>query len=135
MDYTIIDAYAKYLKSKNVNGVLINGTTGEGQALSKEERCNLAVAWKLACTKYKITIMIQIGGAPIADVIDMAIHAEKIKADAVLCLPELYFKPKTEVDLVRYIGTVAKYCPKTPFFYYHFPKSSSVDRKSCHYHI
>lgn len=117
------------MKSKNVNGVLINGTTGEGQALSKEERFKLAEAWKVACTKYAITMMVQIGGAPIADVIDLAIHAEKIKADAVLCLPELYFKPKTETDLVKYIATVAKYCPNTPFLYYHFPKSSSVDCK------
>lgn len=117
------------MKSNQVHGALVNGTSGEGMTLSKDERKKLAEKWKAACLKHSLTLMIQIGGAPIADVIDLAIHAEEIGADAVLCLPELYFKPQTETDLVKYVDRIAKNCSKTPFLYYHIPKYTKVDCK------
>jgi len=71
--------------------------------------------------------MIQIGGAPLADVIELAIHAESIKVDSILCLPELYFKPKTEEELVKYLKEISEFCPNTPLLYYHIPWMSGVN--------
>lgn len=59
-----------------------------------------------------------------------AIHAESIKVDSVLCLPELYFKPKTEEELVKYLKDIAQFCPTTPVLYYHIPWMSGVNCKT-----
>ena len=129
MDYSVIDKYCGYLKSKGVNGVLVNGTTGEGTCLRLDERKRLAEEWLTASRKYGVTMMIQIGGCDIHSVFELAQHAEQIGVDCVLTLPDLFFKPKIEEDLVKYIKTVAQHCPTRPFYYYHIPRMSGVDCK------
>ncbi|XP_031634646.1 N-acetylneuraminate lyase-like [Contarinia nasturtii] len=125
--YDVIDEYCSYLKAKGVNGVLVNGTTGEGTCLRLDERKRLAEEWLKACRKYGMTMMVQIGGCDILGVYELAQHAEKIGVDCVLCLPDLFFKPKIEEDLVSYINGIVKYCPTRPFYYYHIPRMSGVD--------
>lgn len=71
--------------------------------------------------------MVQIGGAAVSSVYDLAEHAEEKKADAVLCLPDLFFKPTCAEDLVDYLKKVAEHCPTRPFFYYHIPSFSKVN--------
>lgn len=112
-----------------MDGALVNGTSGEGSCLRLDERKRLAELWQVACKKYGVTLMVQIGGCDILSVFELAQHAEKIRADCILCLPDLFFKPKTEEDLVSYIKSITRYCPKTPFYYYHIPRMSGVDCK------
>lgn len=50
-----------------------------------------------------------------------------LKVDAVLCLPELYFKPKTVEKLVEYLKDIAVHCADIPLYYYHIPKLTNVD--------
>uniref|UniRef100_A0A1Q3FDN6 N-acetylneuraminate lyase n=1 Tax=Culex tarsalis TaxID=7177 RepID=A0A1Q3FDN6_CULTA len=123
----IVDPYAKLLKSKGVNAVLVNGTSGEGMLMTVQERKSVAEAWSAACLKYGLVLMVQIGGAPYPDVVDLAKHAEGLGVDGVLCLPELYFKPKTPEKLTEYLKNVASHCPETPFFYYHIPMFTDVN--------
>ena len=40
----------------------VNGTTGEGTALSMEERCKVTEAWAAVVKETKQHLMIQIGG-------------------------------------------------------------------------
>lgn len=129
MNYDGIDEYCKYLKTNGVDGVLVNGTSGEGSCLRLDERKRLAEVWLAASKKYGVTLMLQIGGIDILSVFELAQHAEKIGVDCVLCLPDLFFKPKIEEDLVDYIKSIARYCPTRPLYYYHIPRMSGVDRK------
>lgn len=129
VNYDIIDKYCEYLKKSGVHGVLINGTSGEGSCLSTDERKRLAEEWLKACRKYSVVMMLQIGGCFMEGVFELAEHAEKIGVDCVLCLPDLFFKPKIEEDLVDYIKSIARHCPTRPFYYYHIPKMSGVDGK------
>lgn len=126
VNYEIIDPYAKYLKQKKIEAVLVNGTSGEGMLMNVEERKQVTEAWKKACDDNGIVLMVQIGGAPYPDVVELAKHAEKLGVDGVLCLPELYFKPKSPEKLTEYLKNVATYCPTTPFFYYHIPMFTDV---------
>lgn len=119
------------LKEKRVRGVLVNGTSGEGMLLTAAERMAVTEAWQRSCTEHGITMMVQIGGAPFPDVVQLAEHAAKINADAVLCLPELYFKPKSIEALVAYLKAVASHCPTIPFFYYHIPMFTDVNGEPC----
>jgi len=122
-----IDEYAEFLSKKGIKGVLVNGTSGEGPVMSIDERKLVSEIWKSACKKYNITMMVQIGGASLKDVITLARHAESLKVDAVLCLPDLYFKPKTVDHLVVYLQNIGKYCPNTPLLYYHIPMFTSLN--------
>ncbi|XP_059616379.1 N-acetylneuraminate lyase B-like [Phlebotomus argentipes] len=123
----LIDPYAKWLKERGIQAVLVNGTTGEGMSMSVSERKTTAEEWQKACRKHGMTLMLQIGGVPFVDVAELAKHADQLGVDAVLCLPELYFKPKTEPDLVKYLAKVATHCPKTPLLYYHIPVNTGVN--------
>lgn len=98
--------------------------------MKNDERKKCAEEWLKACRKHKLTCMIQIGGTGVSDVHELAAHAEHIGVDAVLCLPDLFFKPTTTKDLVQYTKQVAEHCPTRPFFYYHFPKRTGVTGQS-----
>ncbi|XP_022121419.2 N-acetylneuraminate lyase-like [Pieris rapae] len=74
-----------------------------------------------------LKVIVQVGGASLPDVIKMAQHAEKCKVDAIMTLPELYFRPKTAEHLVSYLELVNKAAPSLPLLYYHFPLMTGVN--------
>lgn len=127
MRYDVIDKYAGWLKQKGINGVLVNGTAGEGVCQRIDERIKNVDEWLISCRKYDLKCMVHVGGTSVASVHDLAEHAERSGADAVLCLPELFFKPTCEEDLVDYLKNVAEHCPTRPLFYYHYPAFSKVN--------
>lgn len=122
-----IDAYAEHLHANGVDGVLVNGTTGEGPALRLDERLRLAEHWLQASRRHGLSMMLQIGGAALPDVLRMAVHADTLGVDAVLLLPELYFRPRSEMALVEYCRLVAEHCSSTPLLYYHIPAQTGVN--------
>ncbi|KAK9876155.1 hypothetical protein WA026_011271 [Henosepilachna vigintioctopunctata] len=122
----IINDYAKFLSKSGLNGILVNGTTGEGPSLSKSERLEVAEEWRAATLNTKQHLMVQIGGAPLCDVVELAKHAERIGVDSLLCLPELYFKPQTTSQLIDYLKIISDAAPNTPLLYYHIPQFTEV---------
>ncbi|XP_015119736.1 N-acetylneuraminate lyase isoform X2 [Diachasma alloeum] len=96
-------------------------------SMSVPERKQVAETWANAAKTTKQHLMIQVGGAPLPDVVELAKHAEQIKADAILCLPELYFKPTNAEQLINYLKIVGEAAPATPLLYYHIPMFSGVD--------
>lgn len=50
--------------------------------------------------------------------------------DALLCLPELYFKPRNIQELVNYLKSIAVHVPEMPIFYYHIPMLTNLMCKS-----
>uniref|UniRef100_A0ABD2VW42 N-acetylneuraminate lyase n=1 Tax=Trichogramma kaykai TaxID=54128 RepID=A0ABD2VW42_9HYME len=127
LNVSVVPDYAKFLVSKNIQGILVNGSTGEGTCLTIEERKKITEAWAAAVKETKQHLMIQVGGAALKDVKELAAHAESLGVDSILCLPELYFKPTTPDDLIEYLHQVAESAPSTPLFYYDFPKATMVN--------
>lgn len=127
INFDVIEPYAKILKSKGINAILVNGTSGEGMSLSVDERKKVTEKWSEVCKKLDILLMVQIAGCPFADVKELAKHAAELHVDGVLCLPELYFKPKTVEKLVDYMSDIAHHCPWVPLYYYHIPMFTQVD--------
>ncbi|XP_031834473.1 N-acetylneuraminate lyase [Nomia melanderi] len=123
----VIPQYADYLSKKKITGVLVNGTTGEGPSMSVAERKLVTEAWANAVKTTKQHLMVQIGGASLPDVLELAKHAESLKVDSLLCLPELYFKPTTTNQLTEYLKLVSKAAPNTPLLYYHIPMFTNVN--------
>ncbi|KAM0736754.1 N-acetylneuraminate lyase [Formica fusca] len=127
LNLDIIPQYATYLAKKGINGILVNGTSGEGTSMSVTERKFIAEAWVKATKSTKQHLMIQIGGAPLPDVIELAKHADSLRVDSILCLPELYFKPTTPQQLIEYLERIGKAAPNTPLLYYHIPMLTNVN--------
>lgn len=123
----IIEEYGRTLKESGISAVLVNGTSGEGMSMNVNERKLVTEKWYQVCQKFDIILMVQISGCCFRDVIDLAKHAEELKVDGVLCLPELYFKPKDIQSLVRYLKKISIYCPSIPIYYYHIPMFTNVE--------
>lgn len=127
LDLDSIPVYADYLKTKHITGVLVNGTTGEHVLMSPAERKLVTEVWVKAAPKFGLTLMVHVGGSSLPDVLDMASHAESLSVPGILCLPDLFFKPKTPQQLIDYLKLVSNAAPKTPLFYYHNPGYSGVN--------
>lgn len=130
LNIDIIDKYVQYLSKNGMHGILVNGMSGEGMTLRVDERKLVAEEWMKAARKYQMPMMLNIGGADIADVYDMAQHAEKLGVDAVLILPDFFYHPHTEEDMVQYMQDVAQYCPSRPMMYYHVPMMINMHSKT-----
>lgn len=126
VNYDIIDKYAHHLKTIGFHGVMVLGSTGEGMTLTIEERMRLAEKWYEVTRKYDLKMLLNIGGVALPEIYILAEHAEKLKVDAVMLMPDLFYKPKIEEDLVYYIKDIVKYIPTRPVFYYHIPIMTDV---------
>ncbi|KAJ8979646.1 hypothetical protein NQ317_001353 [Molorchus minor] len=127
VNYKLIHPYAKFLKACGVKGILINDVMGEGMSLTTEERKSLTEFWVEICKEKNQFLMVQIGGAPMKSVIDMAIHAEKMKVGAIVLMPDLYNRPKNHLDLIRYIKIISDYTESVPILYHHYPKYTQIN--------
>ncbi|XP_051169284.1 N-acetylneuraminate lyase-like [Leptopilina boulardi] len=127
LNLEIIPEYAKFLAKQKITGVLIGGTVAEGQALSLNERKALTEEWVKASKLEKLHLMVQVGGAPLPDVLELAKHAESLKVDSLLTLPEVYFRPTNGKELATYLRLVSNAAPKTPLFYYYTPRRAPVN--------
>ncbi|KOB71521.1 putative N-acetyl neuraminate lyase [Operophtera brumata] len=96
-------------------------------SLAVADRKKVVDAWVVAGRTTRLHIQVQVGGAPLADVLDLAQYCQAAGVDSLLTLPELYFKPATVQDLVSYVELVAKAAPKLPVLYYHIPAMSKVE--------
>lgn len=115
--------------------MFVNGVTGEGTTLRVDERKRLAEEWLKVSRKHGLTMVLCIGGADIADVYDMCEHAEKIGVDCIVLLPDLFYKPRIEEDLVNYFKDITKYVSRVPLYYYHVPEYTGVKCKFIFYSL
>lgn len=124
-----INRYAEWLRSQMISGVLINGVVGEGPIMRVRERKANCEYWQRAAVRHNLMIMVQVGGAPLPDVLSLAAHAELVRVSGVVTLPELFYRPQNVDQLVQYCQNVSSRCPTRPFFYYHMPSMTGVERK------
>ena len=127
LNLTIIPKYYEFLKSNNVSGAFICGSTGEGVSLTLLEKKAVAEAWAY-CTKTdaNFTLMMFLGGTCIADCQELAIHANEIGVDAISFTAPFYFKPANAEMLAQACMEVASVVPEMPFYYYHIPVLTGV---------
>ncbi|EZA53418.1 N-acetylneuraminate lyase [Ooceraea biroi] len=95
--------------------------------MSVSERKLVTEAWVKAVKETKQHLMVQVGGAPLPDVMALAEHAESLHVDSILCLPELYFKPVTSQQLIEYLRIIGDAAPNTPLLYYHIPMFTNIN--------
>ncbi|KAL0270481.1 UNVERIFIED_CONTAM: hypothetical protein PYX00_007878 [Menopon gallinae] len=127
LNLEVVPDYAKFLKANKIDGVLVNGTSGEATSQTVDERERVAEAWADAAQKTGQTLMVQVGGTSLKNVRRLASHAEKIGASAILCLADLFHRPKTCDQLIDYLNAVSRAAPRTPLLYYHLPDFTGIN--------
>ena len=74
-----IPAYAAMLQKNGLQGVFINGSSGEGYMLTDEERMKLAEAW-VAAAPEGFKVIVHVGSCCVKASRKLAEHAQKIGA-------------------------------------------------------
>jgi N-acetylneuraminate lyase len=122
INLSIIPAYYHFLKSNNITGAFICGSTGEGVSLTVQEKKDIAEAWA-TCTANdpEFKVMTLLGGSNIIECKELAKHAYKVGLYAVSFTSPSYFKPANVEILARMCAEIAAVVPEMPFYYYHIP--------------
>ncbi|NQT58087.1 MAG: dihydrodipicolinate synthase family protein [Bacteroidetes bacterium] len=117
---------ADYLISSGIDGLYVNGTTGEGPSLTLEERNEMTDSWCRA-VKGRVPVIVHVGDNSLPAARRMARFAADAGADVVAALPPWYFKPATLELLVDWMKVIAGEAWDLPFYYYHLPGVTGVE--------
>ncbi|XP_050819526.1 N-acetylneuraminate lyase isoform X2 [Gopherus flavomarginatus] len=127
INLSVIGQYVDYLvKEQGVKNVFVNGTTGEGLALSTQERKQLAEEWVTKGKNKLDHVIIHVGALNLPEAKEMAKHAAVIGASGIAAIAPFFFKPTNKDTLVAFLREIASEAPGIPFYYYHIPSLTGV---------
>ena len=115
-----IPAYAAMLQKNGLQGVFINGSSGEGYMLTDEESMKLAEAL-VAAAPEGFKVIVHVGSCCVKASRKLAEHAQKIGAWGIGAMAPPFPKIGRIEELVKYIEEIACGAPELPFYYYHIP--------------
>jgi 4-hydroxy-tetrahydrodipicolinate synthase len=110
--------------AEGTDGLVPVGTTGESPTLSHAEH-HQVVEWCVDQAKGRVPVIAGAGSNSTTEAVDLARHAEKAGADAVLIVTPYYNKPSQE-GLYRHFKAVND-AIAIPIFLYNIPGRSVVD--------
>lgn len=118
-----IPAYAAMLQKNGMQGVFINGSSGEGYMLTEDERMRLAEAWVEAAKALpcEFKVIVHVGSCCVRNSRMLAEHAQKIGAWGIGAMAPPFPKIGRIEELVKYCEEIAAGAPDLPFYYYHIP--------------
>jgi dihydrodipicolinate synthase/N-acetylneuraminate lyase len=108
----------------SVQGLFVLGSTGQGPAMSIEER-KKAAATALDQARSRVPVVIHVGTADAESTAELASHAAAHNADAVAVVPPYYYSDHTEYEIIAHYKAVAAAMP-LPIFIYENPKYSGI---------
>jgi len=109
---------------EGTNGLVPVGTTGESPTLSHDEHKQV-VEWCIAEARGRVPVIAGAGSNSTREAIDLAQHAEKAGADAVLVVTPYYNKP-TQEGLYKHFKAVND-AIGIPIIIYNIPARSVID--------
>jgi len=107
-----------------VQGLFVLGSTGQGPAMTIEERKH-AAAIALDQAKKRIPVVIHVGTADAWSTTDLAEHAAAHGADAVAIVPPYYYSDHSEYEIIAHYQAVHK-AVSLPIYIYENPKYSGI---------
>lgn len=115
-----IEKYVAMLQNNGLQGVFINGSSGEGYMLTTEERMQLAERWiKVAPQGFKV--IVHVGSCCLRESQKLSAHAQEIGAWGIGSMAPPFPKISRIEELVKYCESIANSAPDLPFYYYHIP--------------
>ena len=113
INLNVIPQYAEFLINQGIDGVFVNGSSGEGLLLSIEER--MAVLERWMDYSGKLNILVHVGHTSYVEAQKLASHADKLGVRAISAMGPCFMQPKTMADLIEYNKRIASAAPNTPF--------------------
>lgn len=124
--YERIADYGEYIIEKDLAGVFIAGSSGEGMLLSNKERKLVMEEWAPFDSE-EFKLIVHVGHTSYKEAQDLAIHAEDNNAYAVSAMAPVFLQSNNIESLVEYLGKIASAVPNLPFYYYHIPLRTGLD--------
>lgn len=119
-----VRALTQYHIDKGVQGVYVNGSSGECIYLSVEDR-KLILENVMAVAKGKLTVIAHVACNNTKDSVELAKHAECLGVDAIAAIPPIYFRLPA-YSIARYWNDMSKAAPNTDFIIYNIPQLSGT---------
>ncbi|HKA32546.1 MAG TPA: dihydrodipicolinate synthase family protein [Candidatus Binatia bacterium] len=124
LDEQIMRALVDFHIKAGVQGLFVLGSTGQGPAMTIEER-KQAAAIALDQAKSRVPVVIHVGTADAQSTVELAEHAAAHKADAVAIVPPYYYSDHSEYEIVAHYKQVAQ-AVSLPIYIYENPKYSGI---------
>lgn len=124
LDQDAFRSHVSWQIENGTTGLVPVGTTGESPTLSHEEHKQV-VEWCISEAKGRVATIAGAGSNNTAEAIDLARHAEKAGADAILVVTPYYNKP-TQEGLYQHFKAVND-AVGIPIIIYNIPPRSVVD--------
>ena len=124
LDEKAFRALVDWQIAEGTDGLVPAGTTGESPTLSHEEH-GQAVEWCIEQAKGRVPVIAGAGSNSTAEAIELARHAEKAGADAVLVVTPYYNKP-TQEGLYQHFKAIND-AVGIPILIYNIPARSVID--------
>jgi N-acetylneuraminate lyase len=121
-----VEALADRLIQQGVDGVFVNGTTGESHSLNANERRQLAERWVAVLRGTPLRCIIHVGSNCLREARELAAHAQQIRATGIAALAPSYFKPADVETWVESSAFIASGAPGLPFHAYDLPAMTGV---------
>ncbi len=117
-------ALARHLVNKGVQGLYVNGSSGECIYLRPCERRTILKA-VMEEVGGECTIIAHVACNNTADSMALAAHAQSLKVDAVASIPPIYFH-LPEDSIAKYWNDISSAAPDTDFVIYNIPQLAGV---------
>lgn len=102
VDIRSFESYVKQLVEDGVNGIVVNGTTGESPTVTLEEMSALTAAARLVCGPMKRPVIVGTGTNDTASTVRKTAFAGELGADAALVVVPYYSRPSQEGIIEHY---------------------------------
>ena len=114
----------RYFIDKGVQGLYVNGSSGECIYQSVEDR-KLVLEEVMAVAKGRLTIIAHVACNNTKDSVALAKHAESLGVDAIAAIPPIYFH-LPEHAIAAYWNAMSEAAPNTDFIIYNIPQLAGV---------
>lgn len=119
-----VRALVEYFLVKGVQGLYVNGSSGECIYQSIADR-KLILEEVMAVAKGKLTIIAHVACNNTKDSMELARHAESLGVDAIATIPPIYFR-LPEYSIAQYWNDISAAAPHTDFVIYNIPQLAGV---------
>lgn len=118
------EALAQHLLQEGVQGLYVNGSSGECIYLDVEERMRLLEA-VMHAVGGRMKVICHVACNNTRDSRLLAAHAESLGVDAIASIPPIYFHLPEEA-IAAYWNDISAAAPRTPFIIYNIPQLAGV---------
>ncbi|MBF0787114.1 MULTISPECIES: dihydrodipicolinate synthase family protein [unclassified Streptococcus] len=119
-----VRSLTQYFVEKGVQGLYVNGSSGECIYQSVEDR-KVMLEEVMAVAKGKLTIIAHVACNNTKDGIELARHAEALGVDAIAAIPPIYFR-LPEYAVAQYWNEMSAAAPNTDFVIYNIPQLAGI---------